>query len=604
MASTTLADIERMIMNGLKLLIALLFIIGFSACSNQPQTPEIEVAEEPQEVESSPEQSTPEIAAAPEPELAPPPPPTRPFPEETLYSLLVAEVAGSRGRYDIALGNYVQEAHRTRDPGVAARAARIARYLNAHQAALSSALLWVEIDPENTEALFIASSELAQTGRLLEAFEYSEQLLAYGSASLFQSIAARAAQSTDTERETLIQNYDRLLVLHPRDMQLLVGKAMLLQQQNKLPEALAAVQEALNVEADNVPAAILEARLLFAMNQPEGALDRLLSLLQQNPDNQRLRLQYARLLTSIDLAEALEQFKLLVERSPNNPELLLSLGLVANEQGDKELAAQAFARLLATGQHQDSAHYYLGRLAEEQEDYDRALQHFTKVEQGQDFLPALASSIDIMIRLGRLEEANNRMADVRSRFNQERVRLYQIQAQSLARYQYLDEAEQLLTEALTTNPDSTDLLFTRASINEQRDMIDLAENDFRTIIRYQPNNATALNALGYTLADRTTRYEEALELIEKALQLEPNNGAIIDSMGWVQFRLGNYDEAILRLREALKVLPDPEIASHLGEVLWTVGDKEEAQQIWTEGMALDPSSDLIPDTMKRLNAKP
>jgi len=144
----------------------------------------------------------------------------------------------------------------------------------------------------------------------------------------------------------------------------------------------------------------------------------------------------------------------------------------------------------------------------------------------------------------------------------------------------------------------------RASINERRDLIDLAENDFRTIIRYQPNNATALNALGYTLADRTTRYDEALELIEKALQLEPNNAAIIDSMGWVQFRLGNYEEAILRLREALKALPDPEVASHLGEVLWTVGEKAEAQDVWTDGMALDPSSDLIPDTMKRLNATP
>jgi tetratricopeptide (TPR) repeat protein len=522
---------------------------------------------------------------------------------ETLYSLLVAEVAGSRGRYDIALGNYVQEAHRTRDPGVAARAARIARYLNAHQAALSSALLWVEIEPDNAEALFIASSELAETGRLLEAFEYSEKLLEYGSASIFQSIAARAAQATDTERESLINNFERLLAIHPRDMQLLVGKAMLLQQQNKLPEALTTVQQALAIEDDNVPAAILEARLLFAMDQAESALDRLLTLLQQNPDNQRLRLQYARLLTSIDLAQALEQFKLLVERSPNNPELLLSLGLVANEQGEKEVAAQAFARLLATGQHQDSAHYYLGRLAEEQEDFNRALEHFLKVEQGQDFLSALANAVDIMIRLGRLDDARARMIELRSRFAQESVRLYQIEAQALARYQYLTEAESLVTEALTFNPDSTELLFTRATINEQRDMIDLAENDFRTIIRYQPNNATALNALGYTLADRTNRYHEALELIEKALNIEPNNAAIIDSMGWVQYRLGNYQEAILRLREALKALPDPEIAAHLGEVLWSAGEKEEARQVWTDGMSLDPSSDLIPDTLKRLNVE-
>ena len=586
-------------MNGLRPVAIAALISWVSACSHQPP-----VADNPPSPEPPVTSDAAAPTTAPEPVAPPPPPPARPFPVETLYSLLVAEVAGTRGRYDIALGNYVEEAHRTRDPGVTARAARIARYLNAHQAALSTALLWVELEPENSEALFIASSELAETGRLLEAFDFSEKLLEYGSASIFQSIAARAAQATDTERESLVRNFDRLLNLYPRDMQLLVGKAMLLQQQNQLPEALAAVQQALQVEDDNIPAAILEARLLFAMNQPENALDRLLGLLQKNPDNQRLRLQYARLLTTIDIAEALEQFKILVQRSPNNPDLLLSLGLVANEQGDKALAAQSFARLLATGQHSDSAHFYLGRLAEEQEDYNRALEHYTQVEQGQDFLPALASSVDIMIRLGRPDDAHARMNEMRSRFTQESVRLYQIEAQSLARYQYLDEAEQLLTEALTTNPDSTDLLFTRASINEQRDMIDLAESDFRTIIRYQPNNATALNALGYTLADRTNRYQEALELIQKALDIEPNNAAIIDSMGWVQYRLGNFDEAILRLREALKSFPDPEIASHLGEVLWAAGDKEEAQKVWGEGMALDPSSDLIPDTMKRLNAKP
>ncbi len=576
----------------------LLAAIILSACSSAPETPDMTVEPEP-----TPEVAE-DLAATPEPEPAPPPPPARPFPVETLYSLLVAEVAGSRGRYDIALGNYVQEAHRTRDPGVAARAARIGRYLNAHQAALSSALLWVEIEPDNTEALFIASSELAEAGRLLESFQLSEKLLELGSTSIFQSIAARAAQTTDTERETLLSDFERLIQSYPDDMQLLVGKAMLLQQQNKLPRALDAVQQALLIEDDNIPAAVLEARLLFAMNQPQGALDRLLTLLEQNPNNQRLRLQYARLLTSIDLDLALEQFQLLVQQSPNNPELLLSLGLVANERGEKEIAARAFAQLLATGEHQDSAHYYLGRIAESDEDLTRALEHYLQVQQGQDFLPSLARAVDLFVQLGRVEDAHTKMSEVRDQYSQESVRLYQIEAQALARHQYLDEAEAVITEALTFNPDSTDLLFTRATINEQRDMIDLAENDFRTIIRYQPNNATALNALGYTLADRTQRYEEALVLIQQALEIEPNNAAIIDSMGWVQFRLGNYEEAILRLREALKALPDPEIAAHLGEVLWTTGDKEQAQQIWSEGLELDPSSDIIPSTIKRLESGP
>jgi tetratricopeptide (TPR) repeat protein len=529
-------------------------------------------------------------------------PPAREFPIETFYSLLVAEMAGDRGRYDIELSNYIQEAHRTRDPGVTARATRIARYLNVHQITLSAALLWIELEPDNPEALYITATELAQSGRLLDAFKLSEKLLALGSTPIFQNIAARAGQVTDIQRESLLADFDRLLTSHPEDLQLRIGKGLLLQQRGELDAALAEAQKALAVRHDDVAAVVLEARLLYQLDRPEEALTRLLTLLQQNPQNRRLRLQYARMLAGIDLAQAQEQFDILVRQSPDDPELILSLALVNKQLGKRALARKSFMRLLELGQQTDSAHYHLGYLAAEAGDTDTALQHYQQVQQGPDFLPALGQTLDILIGRGELPAAREKMHQMRGRFSSGGEQLYLLEAQTLARYQHLTAAEALLTEALTLHPTNTDLLYSRAMINEHRDMIQLTENDLRTIIKYHPNNAAALNALGYTLADHTDRYEEAYALIHQALSIEPNDPSIIDSMGWVHYRLGNYDEALLRLREAMKAFPDHEIAAHLGEVLWVTGETDEARAVWSQGLELNPNSAIIPSVMQRLEA--
>lgn len=529
--------------------------------------------------------------------------PSREFPIETFYSLLVAEMAGSRGRYDIELGNYIQEAHRTRDPGVAARATRIARYISAHQATLNAAQLWLELEPDNPEALYIAATELAQSGQLQDAFKHSEKLLELGSTPIFQNIAVRASQATDTQRESLLGQFNRLLGEHPENTQLLVGKGFLLQQQGKAQNALVEVEKALLLEANNIAAAVLKAQLMYELDRPEEALGQLLSVLQKNPQNRRLRLQYARILARVDLEKAQEQFQLLVRQSPDDSELLLSLALVANELGNTSLARESLTRLLDMGEQRDSAHYYLGEIESREDNSDAALKHYQQVEKGPDYLPALSRALDILVARGDLAKARQQMRDVRSRFADDTAQFYLLEAQILARHQNLDLADALLTEALTLHPSHTELLYSRAMVNEQRDMIQLTERDLRTIIRYQPNNAAALNALGYTLADRTDRYEEAYELINQALNISPDDPSIIDSMGWVQYRLGNHEEALLRLREAMKAFPDHEIAAHLGEVLWVTGETEEARSVWFRGLELNPDSGIIQRVIQRLEVE-
>ena len=526
----------------------------------------------------------------------------KPFAIETLYALLVAEIAGSRERFDIALANYVQQAHRTRDPGIIARATRIARYLNARQTALDTAKLWVDIEPNNHEARFILASELTHSGQLLEALKHSEFLFQQNSSPLFQTIAARASRATDTQRERLLTAYQALHSEHPENTEIAVGLGLLYQQQGNLDTALALAQTALQVDPELIPAAILEANLLADQDRHNEAIERLSILITRYPNNKQLRLQYARLLASVDLELAQQQFEVLSRQSPENPELLFSLALIANERGDYDQAEAYFSKLTHFDSRRSSAYYYLGRLAERKQQWEQALRHYLEVGPGSDFLPALVQTTDILIRGGQSSSAHQRLSAARSKFPSQAEKFYLLEAEALSRYKYFTDAQAILNEGLEQFPNSIQLLYSRAMIHEKLDYITGLEQDLRTIIKYDPNNATALNALGYTLADRTKRYQEAYQLIAKALQIKPNDAAIIDSMGWVQYKLGNFEEAVLRLRQAMSAYPDHEVAAHLGEVLWVIGEHEEAHSAWQQGLELNPSSEIIPATMNRLQA--
>lgn len=560
-------------------------------CTSFPSAPNDQADTPPSPVEASAAEDVVEL-------------PNKPFQAETFYALLVAEMAGSRERYDIALGNYVQQAHKTRDPGVAARATRIARYLNARQAALNTSLLWAEISPDDLEARFIAAGELTRSGRLLEAVQHSNVLLEHNSTPIYQSIAARAAKTTDTQREQLLEQYQQLLIEHPKNTELLVGTGLLLQQQQQLEDALQLARQAIEVKEDLIPAVILEAKLLSQLKRPEEALKRLSELLNRNPEDKRLRLQYARLMAGIDLPKAKQQFELLAKQSPKDAELLYSLALINNELGELDAAQDNFIQLIEFDKRRSSAHYYLGRIAEKRQQWEVALKHYIQVEPGPDFMPALLQTTDILVRGNQAAAAHKRLSAARDRFPSQAERFYLLEAEVLSKHTHLNDAQAVLSDGLTQFPGSVQLLYSRAMVNEQLDLLGALETDLRAILKYDPNNATALNALGYTLADRTDRYDEALQLISQALQLKPDDPAIIDSMGWVQYRLGNYDEAVLRLREAMKAFPDHEIAAHLGEVLWVSGDKAAAQEVWQEGLKLTPNSRIIPSVIDRLNPKP
>lgn len=525
--------------------------------------------------------------------------PPRNFSPETLYSLLTAELAGSREQYDVALNNYVQQAKETRDPHIAERATLIARYMGNDPIALEMALIWVEATPYDKDALANASVTYLQSGQLQSAFEMSERLLRIGGEPLFQNIAANATRLNDQERTQLLEDYGTLLKSYPKEEQLLVGAALLLQQMTQYTEALNIVQRTLKQNPRSIPAAILEANLLHQLQRDQEAIANMAKLLEIYPDNTSLRQQYARILTHHDLKLAQEQLIILSRQQPNHGDTLLSLGIVSLELKDTQTARRTFETLLNQDQHLSSAHYYLGRMAEARADDPEAIIHYLQVENGNDFLPATLSLLNIFVRQQDFLSAEQHINRLRLRQPEQSESLYLLLAQTLTQHQQQPEAQRILNEGLADHPTSSRLLFARAMLSNQRQDLAATERDLRQILKRDPEHVAALNSLGYILADRTSRLDEAQQLLQKALRLSPDDAAILDSMGWLHYRSGNYPEALSYLRKAYAVTPNTEIGAHLGEILWVTGDREAAQKIWQKSINIDPHDPVIRETLNR-----
>ncbi len=522
------------------------------------------------------------------------------FSEETLFALLSAELAGQRDRYDIALNNYNEQAKTTQDPVVAERAYHIAEYLSAEPDALNNAMIWARVAPNSLDAQRASAIQLARAGRLDEAMTHMEQVLQQQGETHFDFLALSATESDASSRAGLLQSFDRLLVKYPENGQLLFGKALLLQQDNQ-PEAALAVLQSQPAGSDEVVPLLLHTRLLQSLNRSDEAQPLLEQGLQQYPDDKRLRLAYARLLVEQErLDEARSEFEILLQQSPDDDDLRLSLALISLQQQNWESAKYFLRELVERDSHTDIAHYNLGQIDEQFNDNEGALIEYGLVSPGDQYLAAQSRLASILIDSGRNEEAQSRLNQARKDWPEYAIPLYLLEAESLSQAQQVQAAWQLIQQATQEFPDDTNLLYTRAMLAEERDDLAGLERDLKLVISREPDNAMAMNALGYTLADRTDRYAEAKQLIERAHQLKPEDPAILDSLGWVNFRMGNLAQAEILLQQAIALFPDQEIAAHLGEVLWAQGKQQEAREVWAAAYKKQPEGPVLRETLLRL----
>lgn len=530
-------------------------------------------------------------------------PVTRSFPPDTLYALLTAELAAHRGQNGVALGHYMQQAYKTRDVGVARQATLLAKHLQAGQVAMDAGMLWEELDPENPEPVYLVGQYLIAAQQLSLALDRSEKLLAMNAQTLFVPIATTARNTSDDERKKLLEQFTQLTKSHPKSIDLLLGLAVLEEQSGNYEESLAHISKAQSVDADDMQARLFEVDVLYKSGRPDKAIKRMAAIVADNKDNEHLRLQYARLLTEQDLEKAREQFDYLAKTNSLEADLLLARALVNYQLDDKVQAKDLFEQLLFLKKHPNTAHYYLGEIALADNKIPSAIEHFRRVEDGTEYIPSVIRAFGLMVQQNQRLDGQKWLLEQRKQHPELAKRLYLVEADVLMQNDELQRSMAALNEAISQYPDAVELYYARSLLHEKLQDVAAAESDLRFVLATQPDNVDALNALGYVLADKTGKLDEAYQLISRALTLRPEDPAIMDSMGWVLYRMGKYDEAILRLKRAYELYPMDEVAAHLGEVLWVSGDKSAAEKAWAQGLKDKPDSDFIRATRTRLQAK-
>lgn len=522
--------------------------------------------------------------------------------EQVLYQFLLAEIAGQRGQIKLATDAHLDLARRTRDVRLARRATEIALHANMREQARQAAGLWLELEPESIKALQSWISLLAAEGRLAEVRPYLKRYL---DARVGQTgpalLQLQALFARHPDKMAVLDLFTELAAEHAGAAEAQFALAQAAWNAERADRTEQALDQALRLRPGWETAALFKGQVLERQDAARAA-EFWRDFLAQHPDARELRLAYAKLLArSGRHVEARGEFERLLKVAADNPEMHLAVGLLAMQGGDTE-AAERYLNAAIELKHPDESQVrvYLGQLEEGRQRYEAALGWYQGVKPGPRYLPAQLQAALVLGKLGRVAEARALLKALSPVNAQERLSI--VQAEALVLREAGDHVGvfELYSAALAEQPGSIELRYDRAMAAEKLGRLELLEQDLREIIRVKPDHAHAYNALGYTLADRTQRIGEALELVRKAIALSPDDPFILDSMGWALFKAGQLPEAVDYLRRAYALRPDPEIAAHLGEALWVQSSKDEARSIWRGALEAHPDNEVLRETVSRL----
>ena len=552
---------------------------------------------------SPPDLSVEKPAAVGDAEIAEAPatPPETPIPDDSLLPLLQAEFALRQRNFNQGLALLAEQAVLLEDPALARRALRLAEFVNDTEQAAMMAVRLVELDPDDGAAAAAASGWLSRAGRPVDAVYYAKLAFEHGhTANVATNLGTY--ESLDEGRQMAIAEAIRAIATQwPEDDQAAIAASLLARLEGDLKGAEAFILPVLERSPEDIRAVMLWTQLMLDQGV-DDPFNLLATTVSRYPDNQELRLQYARLLGSEgNYAGARAQFVLLLERDPNNAELLSTAALLDFELEYFDESLSKFQQLITLGERLDEAHYYVGRIEMANDRYPEAIAALAAVGPSREFRDAKALAAQLLIDTAFASDIKTFFDDQRRAYPSAAEQLFLLEADSLR--DWAGESLKAYDRGLTAFPQSFSLLYGRAMVHESEGQLGAMENDLRSILAQDPDHAATLNALGYTLTNHTQRYEEAADLIERALALSPGDPAILDSLGWVYYKLGQYDESEALLREAHQAFPDPEVAAHLGEVLWVQGRQFEARDVWRDGLNRVPDHPIIIDTVKRLGAE-
>jgi tetratricopeptide (TPR) repeat protein len=550
-------------------------------------------------VEGEPQAAKPEEPAAsakPAPHLPP-----QDLTPQVLYEYLLAEMAIHRKEYALAARAYVDLARKTRDPRIARRATDIAVYARQAALAVEAATIWLQAEPDSIPARQTLASILISSGALQDVRPHLEMLLASDpqrTAQVFLQMNAMLARHTD--KAAVARLVHELAGLYPEMPEAHLSAAQAFWNANQSDAALAEARLASKLRPEWELAALFQAQMLQRRSVRES-IEFSRGYLQSYPAAKDIRMNLARLLAGEQRNdEARREIESLVSAYPQSPDVALTAGLLGVQMADWSLAEKHLQRALELNANgADTVRFYLGQVSEERKQPDQALRWYKEVAGGEQYIPAQGRIAAIVAKQGKLDEARALLQSIQPQTLQQRVQLTQAEAGILREASAYKEAFELLDQAMVKMPNVPELLYDHAMAAEKVDRLDVLESSLRKLIELRPDHAHAYNALGYTLADRTDRLQEAHDLIAQALKLAPDDAFIQDSMGWVLYRLGRIDEGRAYLEKAFKLRPDPEIAAHLGEVLWVQGQREEARRVWLTTLQDHPGNETLQAIIKK-----
>lgn len=521
---------------------------------------------------------------------------------ELLNDLFVAEVALQRAQYPTAVGYYTRLAKKTQDPRLVERATRIAVFAREYQVAMELGKLLIKLDPTNVGAGQILTTLLLKAGDYDAALESLEQVVQQsieGETSRYLMMMRLLGREQD--KDGALQVMQRFVDRHPDDNAGLYAYAQLALRAGEPDKAEQAVDDLLQKKPDWSQAVILRARIMEATNRELAALEYMGQVVDRNGKDMELRIAYGRMLVGVDRPEeALTQFHKVLKADPENNDILFAAGMVALRVDNVDEARGYFLNLNDRAVRLDETGFNLGRIEEIKENYPRAIRWYSTVSRGEYYINAQIRSALLYARQGDVDAARAHLHAAQARSPGQKLQLFLAEGEILRDVGHFEEAMAVYDHALKDVPDNTELLYARAMVAERLGHIDWLERDLLSVLEREPDHVDALNSLGYTLADRTDRLDEAYAYVKRALELRPDSFYIMDSMGWVLYRQGKLDEALSYLRKAIQAKPDSEIAAHLGEVLWVKGDKDAARDIWHKALKQSPESSALLDTIKRL----
>lgn len=518
-----------------------------------------------------------------------------------LYLLLTAEIAGQRNQYSVALDGYLQAAKQVDDARISERAAKIGLYLKDTKKTDEAVSLWLKQDGENLTARKIAVLSALRNNNKTAVVEHLSEILAKDPAGV-ETTLVELTQVLDKEGKAgfMFEVLEDLSSLHPEQSVVYFVQALVAGQRNKLDIALEKINKALHIQPDWNKAGVLKAQLATQKGDLILAKEVLESILDKIPENDQIKKMLAQVLMKSDQFDrAIELYQSILSNQPEDEGSRFALVLILLQQNKDDEAMEHLSELINKPRWNAQASFYSGRIEYKKENYQKALVWFDKVTQGEYVYDASMAAISVLLNQKEFAEAEQRLKLIMARYPKEHLNISLLNAELFVEQKNYQKAFAIMAEALEKSPENRDLLYTRSLIAEKLDKLDVVEADLKKIILKNPEDYNALNALGYTLADRTQRYAEAEVYLQKAITLKPDETVIIDSVGWLQFKKGNLDAALALLLRAYDKSPENEIVTHLTEILWVKGDKEKAKEIFADALKKSPENKYILKLLKR-----